>query len=200
MTLEVIGAGYGRTGTDSMREALNILGFGPCHHMFEVTNNPVMKSRWRTFMTDGVADWDALFEGYRSCVDWPAVHYWRDLLARYPDARVILTERDAEGWWKSFESTLLKYVQTTEDHESVGYRIMQKAFGNRVGDRDHMIAAYRAHVADVIDKVPEDRLLTHHPGDGWEPLCAFLGVDIPDEPYPFRNTTSAVIETLGLNK
>jgi hypothetical protein len=74
VTLEVIGAGFGRTGTDSMRKALNMLGFGPCHHMFEVTENPVMKARWRAFMESDQPDWDALFEGYRSCVDWPAAH------------------------------------------------------------------------------------------------------------------------------
>lgn len=102
MTLEVIGAGFGRTGTDSMREALNILGFGPCHHMFEVTENPLMKSRWRAFMDTDDRDWESLFEGYRSCVDWPSVHYWRDLITHYPQARVILTWRDADSWWKSY--------------------------------------------------------------------------------------------------
>lgn len=192
MTLEIIGAGFGRTGTDSMRAALNILGFGPCHHMFEVTENPVMKARWRAFMDHETPDWDALFEGYRACVDWPAVHYWRELADRYPTARVILTGRDPASWWKSFEATILPFYRTTRDRASVGFRIIEKAFGDRAGDRDFMIAAYKAHVADVIATIPRDRLLVHGLGDGWAPLCAFLDVEIPAEPYPFRNTAEAL--------
>ena len=190
MTLEVIGAGFGRTGTDSMREALNILGFGPCHHMFEVTENPLMKSRWRAFMDTDDRDWESLFEGYRSCVDWPSVHYWRDLITHYPQARVILTWRDADSWWKSYEATLLRFLQTTQDRASVGVKVLEKAFDGRVGDRDHVIGIYNAHIADVIATVPKDRLLVHKIGDGWAPLCAHLGVPIPAQPYPFKNTTS----------
>jgi hypothetical protein len=180
-----------------MRQALNILGFGPCHHMFEVTSNPVMKSRWRAFMTSGGPDWDALFEGYRSCVDWPAVHYWRELSAFYPDAKVILTWRDPDSWWTSYEATLLKFYQTTADRESVGVRIIEKAFGDRADNRDHVIGAYEGHIADVIATVPKDRLLIHKLGDGWEPLCAHLGVPVPAEPYPVRNTTDAHNKAIG---
>lgn len=190
MTLEVIGTGFGRTGTDSMREALNMLGFGPCHHMFEVTDNPVMKARWRAFMDSDTPDWSALFEGYRSCVDWPSAHYWRELVAHYPQARVILTWRDPESWWTSYEATILRFVQTTQDRASVAVRIVEKAFGDHADDRAQMIAAYEAHVAAVIATVPKDRLLVHNLGDGWEPLCAHLGVPVPAEPYPSRNTTA----------
>jgi len=189
MTLEIIGAGFGRTGTDSMREALNILGFGPCHHMFEVTQNPLMKTRWRTFMDNDVPDWDALFEGYRSCVDWPAAHYWRELAAAYPEARVILTWRDPESWWASYEATILRFLQTTTDPAQVGVRLFAKAYGDRVSDRAFMIGHYEANVADVMASVPAERLLVHRLGDGWEPLCAHLGVPVPAEPYPRRNTT-----------
>jgi Sulfotransferase domain len=190
MTLRVIGAGFGRTGTDSMREALNILGFGPCHHMFEVTENPVMKTRWRAFMDSDLPEWDALFEGYRSCVDWPAAHYWRELTAYYPEAKVILTWRSPESWWTSYEATILRNAQTATDRQSVGVRLIVKAFGDRAGDRDFMIGKYEANVADVVASVPADRLLVHRLGDGWEPLCAHLGVPVPADPYPLRNTTT----------
>lgn len=200
MALEVIGTGFGRTGTDSMREALNILGFGPCHHMFEVTDNPLMKARWREFMNSDVPDWPALFEGYRSCVDWPSAHYWRELVPLYPQARVILTWRDPESWWTSFEATILRYVQTAQDRESVGVRIIEKAFGDRAADRAQMIAAYEANVAAVIAMVPKNRLLVHNPGDGWEPLCAHLGVPVPEAPYPSRNTTAELQKRAGLQK
>jgi hypothetical protein len=197
MALDVIGAGFGRTGTDSMREALTILGFGPCHHMFEVTQHPVMKARWRAFMDDGVQDWERLFEGYRSCVDWPSVHYWRELVAAWPDARVILTWRDPESWWTSYEATLLTFLRTTQDRESVGVRIIGKAFGDQAGDRDHVLAAYEAHVAEVMATVPQERLLVHRLGDGWGPLCAHLGVAVPDVAYPHRNTAQEHAARVG---
>lgn len=190
MTLRIIGAGMGRTGTDSMREALNTLGFGPCHHMFEVTENPVMKARWRALMDSDLPEWDALFEGYNSCVDWPAAYYWRDLVKYYPEAKVILTWRSPESWWTSYEATILRYVQTAADRQSVGVRIIEKAFGDRAGDRGFMIERYEANVADVVATVPADRLLVHRLGEGWEPLCAHLGVPVPAAPYPRRNTTS----------
>jgi hypothetical protein len=190
VTLRVIGAGFGRTGTDSMREALNLLGLGPCHHMFEVTENPIMKARWRAFMDSGVPDWDALFEGYNACVDWPSAHYWRELMAVYPQAKVILTWRSPESWWTSFEATILHFVRTTTDRKSVAVRIVEKAFGDRAGDRDFMIGRYEAHVADVVATVPAERLLVHRLGDGWEPLCAHLAVPVPAVPYPSRNTTA----------
>jgi hypothetical protein len=192
MTLEIIGTGYGRTGTDSMREALNMLGFGPCHHMFEVTENPVMKARWRAFMESGTPDWSALFEGYRSCVDWPSAHYWRELVAHYPEARVILTWRDPESWWTSYEATILRFIQTTEDRASVGVKVIEKVFGKHAADRAYVIGAYKAHAAEVISTVPKDRLLVHNLGDGWAPLCAHLGVPVPAEPYPSRNTTADI--------
>jgi hypothetical protein len=190
MALEVIGTGFGRTGTDSMREALNILGFGPCHHMVEVTENPLMKARWRAFMDTDERNWEALFEGYRSCVDWPSVHYWRDLVAHYPAARVILTWRDPDSWWTSYEATILRFLRTTDDRAAVGYRVLGKAMGGRTGDRDHVVAVYEAHVAEVMATVPQDRLLVHRLGDGWEPLCAHLGVPVPAMPYPSRNSTA----------
>jgi len=192
MTLRVIGAGFGRTGTDSMREALSILGFGPCHHMFEVTENPVMKSRWRAFMAGQDADWGALFEGYASCVDWPAVLFWRDLVEAFPEAKVVLTWRSPESWWASYENTLLRYYQTTDDRASVGYLAIDRAFGPRAEDRDHVLGIYEANTAAALAEVPPDRLILHRLGDGWEPLCAGLGVPVPDVPYPNRNSTAEI--------
>ena len=193
MTLKVIGAGFGRTGTNSMQIALDLLGFGPCHHMFEVTNNPVMKTRWRAFMQGTIMGWDELFEGYAACMDWPAAHYWQTLIELYPDARVILTWRDPESWWRSFERTLLRYYQTTDERESVGFQIIDRAFDGRPYDRDHALALYQANIDAVKATVPADRLLVHCLGDGWEPLCAHLGVPVPDQPYPQSNSTAEIL-------
>src|SRR5437016_8492699 len=107
MTLKVIGAGFGRTGTDSMREALNILGLGPCHDMFEVIANEHQKQLWRGLAKGAPPDWERLFAGYQSCVDWPSAHYWPELIKVYQQAKVILIYRSSESWWASVEQTLL---------------------------------------------------------------------------------------------
>lgn len=189
MSLSVIGTGFGRTGTDSMREALTILGFGPTHHMFEVISNPEQKALWRSLAAGIRPDWEKLFAGYHSCVDWPSAYYWRELISSYPEARVILTVRSAESWWASFEKTILPVLLDSTDEASLGVALIAKrVFGGRPGDRAHAIATYDAHVAAVKAEVPASRLLVHTIGDGWAPLCAHLEVPVPEQPYPIRNS------------
>jgi hypothetical protein len=188
MTLKVIGAGFGRTGTDSMREALNILGLGPCHHMYEVIANETQKQRWRALAQGAAPDWPSLFEGYKSCVDWPSVHYWRELVEAYPQARVVLTWRSPESWWASFEKTIVAGIANSTDPQSLGIALIAKqVFGGRMHDRAHAISVYEAHVQAVREAVPKDRLLVHELGDGWAPLCAHLRVAVPPVDYPSRN-------------
>lgn len=197
MPLKVIGTGFGRTGTDSMREALTILEFGPCHHMFEVMANPEQKTRWRDMVAGGPRDWESLFEGYVACVDWPSAHYWRELIAAYPEAKVILTWRSPESWWKSLSETLLKVDDARPDPASLGRALIAtQVFGGRMTDRDHAIAVYEAHVSAVLADVPPGRLLVHRIGDGWPSLCAHLGVAVPDLPYPRTNATDAFQDRL----
>ncbi|MBI1218724.1 MAG: sulfotransferase family protein [Rhodobacteraceae bacterium] len=191
MTLKVIGTGFGRTGTDSMREALGLLGFGPCHHMYEVIGNPEQKARWRAMVAGGPRDWSSLLEGYAACVDWPTAAYWRELIEIYPEAKVILTWRTPESWWDSFSRTILKGISTSDDPASVGKALIERQiFDGRMGDRDHALALYRANVDAVLAEVPPGRLLVHRLGDGWAPLCAHLGVPVPDMPYPHGNTAA----------
>ena len=192
-SLKVIGTGFGRTGTDSMREALEILGFGPCHHMRELINDPEHERLWRAVVAGATPDWDLLLGGYASCVDWPSAYYWPQLVKSFPQAQVILTWRTAESWWASFEKTLLPHIlsfteteATPKSSELIGPRV----FHDRPDDRAHCIAVYEANVAAVKEKVPTERLLIHELGDGWEPLCAHLSVPVPDIPYPNSNSTS----------
>ena len=98
-----------------MREALNILGFGPTHHMFEVHDNPHQSKIWRALVEGAAPDWDQFFDGYHACVDWPSAHYWRDLIEYYPNAKVILTQRPAEAWWRSMENTILEFANAPDD-------------------------------------------------------------------------------------
>ena len=191
MPLSVIGTGFGRTGTDSMREALNILGFGPCHHMSEVGRDPEQKRLWRALAKGAPPEWERLFAGYRSCVDFPSAWYWRDLVRTYPEAKVILTWRSPESWWESYRNTISAFTSGESDPESLGVALVgNQVFGGRPHDREHVLAVYKAHVAEVKATVPADRLLVHTLGDGWQPLCTHLGVPIPDCPYPTRNSTA----------
>ncbi|TPI42030.1 sulfotransferase family protein [Mesorhizobium sp. B3-1-9] len=200
MSLKVIGTGFGRTGTDSMREALTMLGFGPCHHMSEVMAREEQKALWRALAKGAAPDWDRLFAGYKSCVDWPSAHYWRELIEIYPQARVILTWRSPESWWESFEKTLLPAIAGSTDHDSLGISLVSKqVFDGRPQDRAHAIAIYRDNVEAVLSTVPAERLLVHKLGDGWAPLCAHLGIPVPDEPYPSRNSTQEFRTALSLN-
>jgi hypothetical protein len=193
MSLKVIGTGFGRTGTDSMRTALEILGFGPCHHMRAVMSDEDQMAKWRAVAAGGAADWDSLLGGFGSCVDWPSAHYWPQLVTVYPDTKVILTWRTAESWWDSFEKTILARISSPGNSpESLGIALIKdKVFGGRPEDRAHAIATYEANVARVRAEVPPERLLIHEPGHGWEPLCAHLGVPVPDQPYPSANNAAA---------
>ena len=139
MVLRVIGTGFGRTGTDSMREALNLLGFGPCHHMSEVSTVPEQKRLWRALARGADPDWERLFDGYASCVDFPSAFYWRELLAAYPEAKAILTWRPADEWWASYARSIGPVMRDSADPESVGVALVrEQVFGGRPLDRDHV--------------------------------------------------------------
>lgn len=194
MALKVIGTGFGRTGTDSMREALNILGFGPCHHMRELIADKSHKQNWRDVAAGSPPDWNQLLGNYTSCVDWPSAYYWPQLIDAFPDARVLLTWRSAQSWWSSFEKTILPVLlaDTETEASAPGSQLVsQRVFGGTPDDREHCIAIYEANVAAVKAQVPPERLLVHTLGDGWEPLCAHLGVPVPEVPYPSSNNSAA---------
>lgn len=195
MALEVIGAGFGRTGTESMKLALERLGYQRCHHMTEVLGNDAQIAAWRAIAAGGAPDWAQVFEGYRAAVDWPSAFFWRELAEVYPQAKVILTQRSAESWYRSFSNTILVYLKQARESgevESVGYRLIaDRVFGGRPDDPEHAMAIYEASIREVKESIPATRLLVHEPGDGWEPLCHFLGREIPDAPYPRTNSTAA---------
>jgi hypothetical protein len=190
MGLEIIGAGVGRTGTTSLKTALETLGFGPCHHMTEVVFNPAALQRWIA-IADGDHDWEAAFAGYRSAVDWPEVAFWRELAAYYPHAKVILTERDPEAWFRSTQETILSPERdqaTPGPMQTLMGKLMAR-FEPAIHDKARMIAAFLAHNAEVRRAIPPERLLVYEVAQGWGPLCAFLGVPEPDAPMPHANST-----------
>lgn len=191
MTLKVIGAGYGRTGTLSLKLALEQLGFGPCYHMMEVFKNPEAPAWW-VEAADGKPDWEKIFDGYSSTVDWPSATFYRELADAYPDAKIILTERDPESWFKSTQATIFPNEMPPDDEQPFNqmYRkVIARLFENRMREHDHVIDVFNRHNQTVRDVIPASRLLVYEVAQGWEPLCNFLGVQVPDTPMPKVNST-----------
>jgi len=196
MTLSVVGAGFGRTGTMSLKLALEQLGFGPCYHMYEVFQNPAAFGYWEAAADGADMDWDLVFEGYASTVDWPSATFYETLADAYPDAKVILTERDPEAWWRSTQATIFTWDATDAALPEPFLRMVSKAVGalfdQRIHDHDHVIEVFKRHNAHVRQVIPPTRLLVYEVADGWGPLCAFLGVAVPDRPMPKVNTTEEI--------
>jgi hypothetical protein len=200
MTLKLIGAGLGRTGTLSLKAALERLGYGPCYHMIEVLTAPERGRLWLERTPSGAYDWDAIFRGYRATVDWPAAAFWRELADHYPDAKILLSLRDPDRWYESVMNTIYPVMKQGppesaprilhDFHEMVYALIFERTFSNRLGDASYAKRVLEEHNQAVIDEIPASRLLVYRAGDGWEPLCRFLGVAVPDEAFPHLNDTA----------
>lgn len=199
MPLKVVGAGFGRTGTNSLKLALEQLGFGPCHHMFEVRDNPDQLPYWQAIARGETPDWDAIFADYNASVDWPSARFWRELAAHFADARVLLSVRSPESWIKSVHATIWPSLRDREKLEPGSRRdrldtsyelVVRQTFDERLDDAAYAMSVFRAHNEAVQREIPPERLLVYTVGDGWEPLCRFLGVDVPDTPYPHTNSTA----------
>jgi hypothetical protein len=195
MSLQVVGAGLGRTGTHSLKLGLEQLLGAPCYHMIETFGRPQDLVAWQA-ADEGKPDWDELFDGYAAAIDWPAVAFWSELSERYPDAVVLLSVREsAEAWWRSMERTIVDALgRPTENPEQAQRRrlmtgILSRRFTPDWHDRDAAMAAYERHNDTVRAAVPTRRLVEWQPADGWAPLCDRLGRPIPEEPFPHTNTT-----------
>lgn len=198
MSLKVIGAGFGRTGTLSLKYALEQLGFNKCYHMMEVGKHTNHRALWRQAHAGTQIDWDQLFSGYQATVDWPSCNLWREQLTHFPDAKVILTLRSPESWYNSVMATIYASSQAGIRSDNPDRRydsswafdlIWNPIFDNRMDDRDHVIAAFNQHNEQVMADVPEDQLLVFEASQGWGPLCEFLETPVPDTDYPRINTT-----------
>ena len=208
MALAVIGAGFGRTGTKSLKAALEMLGLGPCHHMYEVSRVPTQLPYWQAAARGDPPNWDEVFADYRSAVDWPSARYWREITNHYPDAKVILSVRPEDKWIDSVHATIFPSMASwrtrPEGHRrEVGRMahetICDQVFDGRLDDREHAKAVYRAHIAEVQETIAPERLLTVDVAEGWPVICKFLGVPVPVEPFPRTNTTEQFLESDGVS-
>ncbi|WIM99111.1 sulfotransferase [Actinoplanes oblitus] len=194
--MDVIGVGLGRTGTLSLKAALERLGYGPCAHMLPLMADP---DRCRLFSAAAAGDpgsLDKALDGFRSTVDWPGVYFWRRLVEQYPEAKVLLSVRDPQAWYASAERTIWAAANRPTPPGMEAFREMADAtnfagmFDGRFGDRDFAIEVYRRHNDEVRRVVPAERLLEFRVEQGWGPLCEFLGRPVPDEEFPRLNDTA----------
>ena len=209
MGLDVIGAGFGRTGTTSLKAALERLGFGPCYHMTELFEHPEHLDVWRAAVRGETVDWEGPLKDYRSTLDWPGAPFYEDLMEAYPEARVILTVRDPERWYESTLNTIYEMNKTAYSplftlmswvvpqvrnvKRAIGVvddLAWREAFGGRFEHREHAIAVFHEWNEGVKRRVPAEKLLVYDVKEGWGPLCEFLGVETPEgEPFPHLNDT-----------
>ncbi|MGH8206523.1 MAG: sulfotransferase family protein [Steroidobacteraceae bacterium] len=189
MALKVIGAGLGRTGTVSLKLALEKLGVGRCYHMIEVFAHPEHVPLW-VRAVQGEPDWDTLLAGYGATADYPACLFWRQLADRYPEAKVILTVRDPNEWFESTQATIFSPQNPEPPSDSPTAAMVSMLHGEYedLHDRTSMIAAFERHNQAVIDGLPRDRVLIYQAEQGWDSLCRFLGIPVPEEPFPRANT------------
>lgn len=191
MTLSVIGAGFGRTGTMSLKLALEQLGFGPCYHMVEVFKNPKAPGYWEAAADREPVDWDEVFAGYGATVDWPNATFYRELAEAYPQAKLVLTVRDPQAWFASTQATIFKHDFNLQpgDFGRMTSKVIGRLFDQRMHDEAHCIEVYNRHNETVQRVIPAERLLVYDVSEGWAPLCNFLGAPVPDTPMPKANST-----------
>jgi hypothetical protein len=214
VNLRVIGAGFGRTGTLSLKVALEELGFGPCEHMTELLDDPERLRLWDRKARGLPVEWGELFKGYAATVDWPGCYFWEELAEAYPKAKVILTVRDREEWYESVSGTIhgprksayayltfsLAGAVSTRARRAarlVENVIWEGTFGGRFAEREHAIRVFDRHVEEVKKRIPADRLLVYEAKESWGPLCKFLGVEVPeDKPFPYLNKAADFRKTV----
>jgi hypothetical protein len=209
LALEVIGAGFGRTGTLSLKNALERLGYQKTYHMMEVFGHPEHVPEWSKATRGEPIDWDKLFEGYTAAVDWPACNFWRELAEKYPSAKVILSTRDPDKWFQSIHTTI--YANTTHAKRSSDPNerargqwadaiVWDKVFQGKLDDKAYVLDVLRRHEAKVKATISPARLLVFDAAEGWDPLCRFLDKPRPDEPFPRVNTSEQFLSMVAARK
>lgn len=206
MTIQLIGAGAGRTGTMSLKLALEQLLGGTCHHMMEVWAHSDEVSIWDDAMHDRPVDWHTLLNGYSAIVDYPGAAVWRELADAFPDAPVLLSTRSsAQAWFDSAAATIFessKWEPSDDDgrrHKAMISTMFERSLGVPLDDAEAVMAAYDAHNEAVRSEIPADRLFEYQPGDGWAPLCAALDLAIPAADFPHANTREQFRARAGMD-
>ena len=195
MTIALSGAGYGRTGTLSLKSALETLGYNKCHHMIEVIRNSGEPEKWLQAIDAKTVNWEDLLKGYEATVDWPACHFYKELADYYPKAKVLLSIRDPFEWFESMSATTLGVIRKrmqasdVDQPKNLGTElVVNAAFGGEIDSTEHAIKMFNQHTKEVVDTINPDRLLTYNVHEGWEPLCQFLDKPVPATTFPRINS------------
>lgn len=210
--VQVIGAGFGRTGTWSLKAALEQIGAGPCFHMVDLMKHPDRAAHFLAALRGEPTDWDATFEGYRATVDWPGCTFYEDILATYPDAKVILSVRDSEKWYESAKKTIYALKEAAARGELRGdgpgappevlmmirTLIWDTTFEDRFAEKDFAIGVFERWNEQVKRTVPAEQLLVYEIQQGWEPLCDFLGREVPEDEFPHLNDAETFRQMFGV--
>ena len=210
--MRVICAGFGRTGTSSLKTALEILLEGPCYHFEELFKNGDQRQRWSRFVRgERSMDWEGVYQGYEAAVDFPSSAYYEEIAETYPDALVVLSLRELESWaasWQSlwrffpyFQSAPLRWLFPWVDEiaDVLEVAVVQRVFHGKM-DPASMIKTHEEHIARVKQVISPERLLVYRVQEGWEPLCKALDLPIPDKPFPRRNSGSWPFVKRGVGK
>ena len=215
--MKAIGAGFGRMGTMSIKAALEQIGYGPCLHMIDVIRNPELRHPFVDSLEGTDVDWEQAFEGWESTIDWPACSFWREHYETWPDLPVLLNIRDKEAWYKSClnsihdakEMAMRGELQPADPDtpppnpevmKMINGLIWGGTFDGRFAeDKEYAFKKFDEHYDEVRSTVPKDQLLEFDATkDGWEPLCEFLGEDVPEEPFPHLNDTQSFRQMFGM--
>ncbi len=202
MELKVVGAGVGRTGTHSLKLALEQLLGAPCHHMLEILGDPSQALAWIDAIDGRSVEWAVMLQRYRAIVDWPGASFWRELSQANPEALVLLSVRDPESWYRSASDTIFLSFDRVPPELSPWMVAVRKLMGDRFSDQFEnptaMMDAYVRHNDAVRKDIPTDRLLEWNLGDGWAPICERLGLPVPSEPFPVTNSTDEFRQMVGI--
>lgn len=208
MAIKVIGVGGPRTGTATLKEALEIIGFGKCYHMEWLFNHQEDLKYWHELFDTGTTNFDRLFDGFQSTVDFPGYLNYQALFKQYPTAKFVLNDRDPEAWYESAKHTVHSVTPQTFTQKlkmlrkmifsrrfrrlAQSFRLVEKylwkgKYNGEFQNKEKTIARYKAFQEEVINTIPAEQLLVYKVSDGWEPLCEFLEVPIPEEVFPHKN-------------
>jgi Sulfotransferase domain len=203
MEMRVVGAGVGRTGTHSLKLALEQLLGTPCHHMVECFGQPDQINGWTDAIEGRSVDWSELLAKFGAIVDWPGGSFWPELTSAYPDALVLLSVRDPEAWYRSASNTIFLGFDPDgpelDDWMTAVRKLLHDRFSDDFANPTAMMDAFMRHNDAVRAAIPPSRLLEWTAADGWEPICDRLGLAVPAEPFPVTNTTAQFRETLGID-
>ena len=194
MELKVIGLGLGRTGTYSLKTALEELELGPCHHMERVAQNMSVQLPLWNEVLNNPTNFEAAYEDMQSAVDWPTAAFYKELYKHYPNAKFILTHRSKESWAESFGSTIYKLLAERENAPTpvqewlnMVVKVIEKSGFTMDLDFEELAERYKVHNKAVLDLIPPEQLLVYQVKEGWEPLCKFLNLKTPITEFPRTN-------------